>query len=110
MTEDNATAGRESPARRLGILYIVSLSGVALLAVASQTFVLRELDHQAHDLRLVGHAASRGVGDEVAHASAKAARRVDRLKAVEYKLFGLMLVVLLFEGVFAISPAVREIR
>ncbi|GAC1463098.1 MAG: hypothetical protein NVSMB9_00140 [Isosphaeraceae bacterium] len=37
------TAGREPPARRLGILYIVSLSAVALLSVLSQALILREL-------------------------------------------------------------------
>src|SRR4051812_23395770 len=65
MTEQTTPAGCESPARRLGILYIASLSAVGLLAVVSQTYVLRELDSQAQDLRLVGIAASRGVGGEV---------------------------------------------
>src|SRR3954468_23591453 len=98
MIEEATAAGPESPARRLGILYVASLSAIALLAVVSQTFVLRELDHQAHGLQLGDIAASRGVGGEAVQAGAKAARRVERLKAVEFKLFGLMLVVLLFEG------------
>src|SRR6185312_14948454 len=46
----------ESPARRLEILYMASLSAIALLLMISQAFILWELSWQKTTVRLIGPA------------------------------------------------------
>jgi signal transduction histidine kinase len=218
----NSPADRESPARRLQILYIASLSAVALITGISQTLILRELSWQGNTLHFLGlsvsqqslehslrstalalqaadgpearresaralreavqlsergaqetaagkevlQSAKSGAGsflqdaeahrrsavrsaeallatvdrqgpaaalpadaaprvrtivDEaeafrratvraIAQAESEAFERISRLKALEFKLFLFVMVVLLLEGLFVISPAVRNIQ
>ena len=47
----------ESPARRLEVLYVVSLIAVALLSAVGQTFIIRELTRQSETLSAIGQAA-----------------------------------------------------
>ena len=47
----------ESPARRLGILYVVSFFTIALLSGVSQAFILRELSWQSKAISTAAHSA-----------------------------------------------------
>jgi signal transduction histidine kinase len=47
----------ESPARRLGILYVVSFITIAVLSGISQAFILRELSLQSRAISSVAHSA-----------------------------------------------------
>jgi signal transduction histidine kinase len=46
---------RESPARRLGVLYVATLTAVALLSALSHSLILWELRWQVHTLHSIGH-------------------------------------------------------
>ncbi|MGO9922614.1 MAG: sensor histidine kinase [Isosphaeraceae bacterium] len=48
---------RESPARRLGILYVASFFTIALLSGISQAFILREVSWQSRVISSVAHSA-----------------------------------------------------
>lgn len=62
--------GRESPARRLGILYLVSLSAISLLSVLNQGFVGRELRWQAKNLgEVVSLARAESLDQSLSHAA-----------------------------------------
>jgi signal transduction histidine kinase len=49
----------ESPAHRLGVLYVASLSAIAILSAISHYFILRELDWQGRALRSIADSAER---------------------------------------------------
>src|SRR5262249_21759207 len=50
------------------------------------------------------------VGEAAAAAETESANHLARLKTAELKLFGFVMIVLVLEGFFVISPAVRKIR
>src|SRR3954447_415862 len=52
-----AASERESPARRLEILYVASLIAVAILSAISQALIIRELSWQSGALSSIGRAA-----------------------------------------------------
>lgn len=55
----NRTTNQESPARRLGIMYVASLTAIAMLTAVSQSLILRELSWQGRLLQVNGSAARR---------------------------------------------------
>jgi len=151
----------ESPARRLGILYVTSFFTIAALSGISQAFILRELsafsasserdskssrlkrEAETHRLSAIQSAASllallernrltapisgeaepivRSVvaeEDAFHRTSAKAAvaaadevaLRIQQLESLELQLFGLVVVVLVLEGLFVVNPAILKIQ
>ncbi len=55
-------------------------------------------------------AATRDVNEVVRSGGAAAVEQFSRLEQFEFKLFGLVLIVLVLEGLFVVNPAVRKIR
>ena len=113
-----------SPALRLGVLYVASFFTIALLTGISQVYVLRELSWQSMAIASVAHSsaepapparnlvdrqgwAARGPANAIAQ---EAAGRIRQLESFEYILFGLVLAVLIVEGLFVVNPAVLKIR
>lgn len=50
---------QESPARRLGVLYIASLTAITVLSAIGQTFILRELSFQSQAIRSMAVSAQK---------------------------------------------------
>jgi light-regulated signal transduction histidine kinase (bacteriophytochrome) len=110
----------ESPAQRLGVLYVASFFTIALLSGISQAYILGELSWQSRALSSIAHAAQQNVDHEnaLSRASGEAAQatanevavRIKQLESFEYVLFALVLAVLVVEGLFVVNPAVLKIR
>ena len=86
--------------------------GLAGPVRASGKFRSRPAGSSTHLQQIIAEeeAAVRAVG-EAAQASAQAAnRRIDLLETFEFELFGLVLVVLVLEGLFVVNPAVLKIQ
>jgi signal transduction histidine kinase len=109
------TAKGESPARRLGILYIASLCAIAALSAWGQACVLEELNWQGRVLRAITQPARRftpGKNPDLAarEVQAEANARIERVRRLQVIVFGFVMVVLLLEGLFVICPAIRNIQ
>jgi signal transduction histidine kinase len=61
---DPAHSGEESPARRLGILYLASLSAVALLLALGQVYILKDLSWRNQALQSITQLAEHPAFDQ----------------------------------------------